>query len=165
MCKKFVVILMILILPVYFLQVSLAEDITRSEIQNFFESTPGNASYKPDWQKRFLHRNVSWKGIIFSIQYQKDFNRTEITLKILPGTFMYDTIVYVPGDITDKFKVRDEVNFSGSITRGVDMLGVKEVQVSIGKNLGDSFGDYIFAEDGMVNVNFLKTSSSDDKQE
>ncbi|MEW5821974.1 MAG: hypothetical protein AB1782_17400 [Cyanobacteriota bacterium] len=144
-----------------FIQPSSAEEISRLEIQNLFNKTPGNASYLPFWEKKYLNKRVTWKGSIFSIQYQKDFNRTEITLKVLPATIMYDTVVYIPGDISDKFKLKEEVSFSGNISRGVDMLGVKEVQVNIGNNLNDRFGDYVFSDSGIVNVNFL----NDSKQE
>lgn len=133
-----------------------ADQISRLEIQNLFIKTPGNASYLPFWEKRFLNKTVTWTGTIFSMQYQQDFNRTELTMKVLPSTLMYDTVVYVPGDVTDKFKLKDEVSFTGKIIRGIDMFGVKEVQVSIGANLGDNFGDYVFTDSGMVNVNFLK---------
>lgn len=155
--------LLLIALSIFCTQTSLADNISRDQIQNFFQKTPGNASYLPIWEKAFLNKNISWKGSIFSIQYQKNFQRTEVSMKILPGTIMYDTIVYVPGDITDKFKPKDEVSFSGSISRGIDMLGIQEVQVKIGKNLGDQFGDYIFAEEGMVNVNFLKEKQNQSK--
>lgn len=148
---------LIILFAIFFISTSFvfARGISRDQIQQLFADTPGNASYLPSWQQTFLNKGVNWKGIIFSIQYQKSFDRTEVTMKVLPETMMYDTVVFVPGDITDKFNIRDEVNFSGSITRGIDMLGVKEVQVKVGKNLGDNFGDYVFSDQGMVNVNFL----------
>jgi hypothetical protein len=141
-------------------QAGVCDEISRHDVQNLFNTSSGNASYSSRWQNYFLNKHVNWKGTIFTIQYQKDFNRTEVTMKILPGTMMYDTIIYVPGDITDQFEPKDEVSFSGSITRGIDMLGVKEVQVNVGRNMGDNFGNYIFTEQGMVNVNFLKPNNT-----
>lgn len=152
MRNKLILILLLFIASGKYLA---AQEISRVEIQNYFEQTP-NAIYMPFWETRFLNKNINWTGKIFSLEYQKDFNRTEIALKVLPYTKMYDTIVYVPGDISDKYHENDEVPFSGAITRGVDMLGVKEVQVSVGKNMGDHFGDYIFSENGIMNVNFTK---------
>ncbi|MGD9581881.1 MAG: hypothetical protein AB7V50_10950 [Vampirovibrionia bacterium] len=152
--KKYVFIL--LLLMVLSLQVVKADNISRLEIQRYFQNTPGNATYLGVWENKYLNKKVNWTGSIFSIQYQKAFDRTEVTFKILPGTFMYDTVVYVPGDISDKFKLRDEVSFTGSIVKGVDMLGVQEVQVRIGRNMGDQFGNYVFSEDDIVNVNFLQ---------
>ena len=148
----------------YFAQFSLADPISRIEIQNLFKQTPGNASYLPFWEKKYLNKPVIWEGTIFSLQYQQAFNRTEITMKVLPTTMMYDTIVYVPGNISDKFKPKQEVSFKGTIARGIDMLGVKEVQVSIGRNMDDRFGDFIFSNDGMVNVNFLQPEKTSNKQ-
>lgn len=141
---------------ILFSQVIKADDISRLEIQNYFQKTPGNAAYTAVWENQFLNKKVSWKGTIFSLQYQKDFGRTEVTMKVLPGTFMYDTVIYVPGDITDKFDPKQEVSFIASIIKGIDMLGVQEVQLKVGRNMGDQFGDYVFSDDGIVNVNFLQ---------
>lgn len=145
------------VLLMYFLtsSVVIAEEISRLEIQNFFHDTPGNASYMPFWEQKYLNQHVNWSGQIFSIQYQKDFNRTEITMKVLPNTFMYDTVVYCPGDISKEFTIKDKVDFTGSISRGIDLFGVKEVQIIVGPNLGDRFGNFVFTENGFVNVNFL----------
>ncbi len=153
MNKKIILFLTFLLLLAPF---AMAGEVSRNDVQVFFLQSPKNAVYSSGWHKHFLNKKVQWTGSIFSIQYQKDFNRTEVTLKILPGTMMYDTIVYVPGNISEKFEPGEEVAFSGSITRGVDMLGVKEVQVHVGRNLGDRFGNYVFSEQGMVNVHFLK---------
>lgn len=139
-----------------FSQVTKADEISRLQIQNFFHKIPGNASYTTAWEHQYLNKKVNWQGSIFSIQYQKDFDRTEVTMKILPGTLMYDTVVYVPGDITGNFKIRDEVPFTATIVKGIDMFGVQEVELKVGRNLDDQFGDYVFSNDGTVNVNFFK---------
>jgi len=134
----------------------MAQSIERKNIQDYFNKTPGNAVCVPFWKINYLNKRVNWKGKIFSMEYQKDFNRTEITMKILPETIMYDTVVYVPGNIKDKFNIREEVPFTGRIIKGVDLLGVKEVEVYIGKSPGDSFGNYIFPDENMIDVNFLQ---------
>lgn len=154
MFKKYLTILPLCLL---LSQVAVADEISRLEIQNYFHKTPGNASYLPFWEQKYLNHKVHWAGQIFSIQYQKDFKRTEITMKVLPDTFMYDTVVYCPGNITDQFKVKDHVKFSGTISRGIDLFGVKEVQIVVGPNMGDNFGNFIFSDDGFVNVNFLSS--------
>lgn len=131
-------------------------NITRSEIQQLFKQNKHNYSHSTDWDAKFLNKSVDWKGKIFSIQYQKDFHRTEVTMKLLKRTIMYDTVVYVPGDITNLFKGEEEISFSGVISRGVDLLGVREVQIDIRANNKDHFGGLVFSENGIVNVTYLK---------
>lgn len=148
------------LLFVIIVQPVFGQGIERIDIQKYFNQTPGNASIIPFWKNNYLNKKVSWKGTIFSMEYQKDFSRTEVTMKILPETIMYDTVVYIPGNIKDKFNLKDDVTFTGTIVKGVDLFGVKEVQVDIGKNSGDSFGNYIFSDNNMINVNFLQPNNT-----
>ena len=130
--------------------------ISRAEIQSLFKKDKCNSSYSSLWKQKYLNKEIHWEGEIFSLSYDKRRKRTEVAVKILPETIMYDTLVYVPGDIRkDHFK-DDAINFKGIITKGVDFLGVKEVQVSVRQNLQDNFGKFLFTNDDPLNLSFSK---------
>lgn len=118
------------ILPLAF---SVGSSVSRQEIQHYFTSHEGNSVRSAAWLQRFQNREIRWTGIIYSIKHSPASNRVELLVKVLSDSLLYDTVVVLEGNtLIDSFlKKGSPVVFQGRIFNGVDVLGVKEVQVLV----------------------------------
>lgn len=107
--------------------------VTRREIQHYFTTHEGNSVRSGAWLKRFQNREIHWNGVIYGIKRAPASSRIELLIKVLPDSLLYDTVVVLEGNtLIDSFIQKGSpVTFQGKIFNGVDVLGVKEVQVLV----------------------------------
>jgi hypothetical protein len=74
---------------------------------------------------------VQWQGQVYQVKRYPDSHRVEILVKVLTDSVLYDTVVILEGrtDLNSFIQKGTMIQFSGTILNGVDILGVKEVQV------------------------------------
>jgi hypothetical protein len=106
---------------------------SRAEIQQFFIAGKGDCTRRADWSARYLRQEVDWSGTVYRIERHPESMRIELLVKVLPDSKLYDTVVVLEGDTNVDTAIRrgSRIGFTGRIFRGVDLFGVKEVQVLV----------------------------------
>ncbi len=106
-------------------------NIQRDDIQHFFTQHEGNSIRTAHWLNHYFRKPVQWQGHVYQIKHYPDSHRVEILVKVLTDSVLYDTVVIVEGrtDLNSFIQKGTLIQFSGTILNGVDMLGVKEVQI------------------------------------
>jgi hypothetical protein len=114
-----------------FLMLGQAQEISRSEIQRFFTTEPGNSTRSARWATLYQGQRIAWQGMVYDIKHRPSSHRVEILIKVLPDSLLYDTIVVLEGDTQVDPSIRKNtlVEFEGRIIYGIDVVGVKQVQV------------------------------------
>lgn len=105
--------------------------IQRQEIQHFFTQHEGNSVRTAHWLNHYFRKPVQWQGHVYQVKHYPDSHRVEILVKVLTDSVLYDTVVIIEGrtDLNSFIQKGTLIQFSGTILNGVDILGVKEVQV------------------------------------
>ncbi len=105
--------------------------IQRDEIQHFFTQHEGNSVRTAHWLNHYFKKPVQWQGQVYQVKRYPDSHRVEILVKVLTDSVLYDTVVILEGrtDLNSFIQKGTMIQFSGTILNGVDILGVKEVQV------------------------------------
>lgn len=106
--------------------------LSRQELQDFLRR-PGNAVASPDWSRQYYDQPVSWHGTVYKISPAGADQPVEILLKVLPDSYLYDTVLMVPPahPLAQTARVGQTLRFQGVIRGVVDTRLHREVHVTV----------------------------------
>lgn len=118
-------------LPLYAQLQEMAQPFSRQEIQHFFVSDVGNSVRTQTWLKLYHGKPVHWSGTVYAIRRSPQSLRTEVLIRVLPDTMLYDTVAIIEGSgpLDSRIQKDQPVHLRGKVVNGVDAIGVKEVHV------------------------------------
>ncbi len=106
--------------------------ISREELQSFLKQ-PGNGLVTQDWMRQYQNKSVHWRGVVYQVESFGPNQPLEILLKIIPSSYLYDTVLIVPkGHPLNQNPPRkgDSLDFDGVVTGAVDTSLLKEVHIT-----------------------------------
>lgn len=107
---------------------------TREEIQAFFQTHPANSARSQAWVRQYQGQTIHWRGEVYRVRHVASSFRVEIMVRVLPQSFLYDTIVALEGDtaattLDPRIRRGTRIRFEGHLAHGLDFCGVKQVTV------------------------------------
>lgn len=106
--------------------------VSRAEIQQYLKR-PGNAIISTDWTKTYHYKAVQWEGRVFKISRFGNNQPVEVLIKVLPASYLYDTVLIIPANhpAINHLQEGNMISFKGIVTGAVDTALLKEVHVTL----------------------------------